>query len=209
MFRRRVPKPTRVSFHYGCPNFLVNAVLPRFLQVQDIFYILASLVQIQEMMLWSMLAPISLPCSSGVWQTNYCQHKLGAEVESSRTQFEVLGLGLVVCKFSKMPCPPLEDGTFFDLGAKTFFFGDHFLVLSLVLSLGFKRSCSWPRKGLSSEGLFLALALASSFVFSTPPLVRGAIIRSGAPNQFLILFTFCFNGDASTRFLLLVFETFM
>ena len=32
-------------FHYGCPNSLVNVNLPHFLQVQDIFYILASLVQ--------------------------------------------------------------------------------------------------------------------------------------------------------------------
>ena len=54
-------------FHNGCPNSLVNVILPRFLQVQDIFQHLASLVQIQEMMLWSMLAIISLPCSFGVW----------------------------------------------------------------------------------------------------------------------------------------------
>ena len=38
-------------FHYGCPNSLVNAILPRFLHIQDFFYILASLMQIQEMML--------------------------------------------------------------------------------------------------------------------------------------------------------------
>ena len=55
------------SFHYGCPDSLVNAILSRFLQVQDFFYILASLVQIQKMIFWSMLALISLPCSSGVW----------------------------------------------------------------------------------------------------------------------------------------------
>ena len=55
----------------------------------------------------------------------------------------------------------------------------------------------------------MSLALASSFVSLAPPLVRGAIISSGALNQYLILFKFCFNEDACTRFLLLVFETFM
>ena len=45
---------------------------------------------------------------------------LTPEVESSRTQFEVLGLedlvlgvGLEACKSSKMPCPRLEDKTIF------------------------------------------------------------------------------------------------
>ena len=56
---------------------------------------------------------------------------------------------------------------------------------------------------------FVSLVLASSLVSSTLPLVRSAIISSCAPNQFLILLNFCFNGDASTRFLLLEFETFM
>ena len=51
---------------YSCLNSLVNVILPHFLQFQDFFYILASLVQIQEMMLWSMLAIISTPCSSDV-----------------------------------------------------------------------------------------------------------------------------------------------
>ena len=40
-------------------------------------------------------------------------------------------------------------------------------------------------------------------------ILRGAIVSSGALNQFLILLKFCFNGDASTRFLLLEFDTFM
>ena len=52
--------------------------------------------------------------------------------------------------------------------------------MSLVLGLGLEHSCPWPRKGLSSEGLslalasdfFVSLAFASSFVSSTPPLVR-------------------------------------
>ena len=111
--------------------------------------------------------------------------------------------------------PVLGPRTAFDFGAKTFFFGDHFRVVSLVLDV--EHSCPWPREGLSSVGLslaltldfFVSLALASIFVSSTPPLVRGSLISSGAPNQFLILFKFCYNGDASTKFLLLVFETFM
>ena len=40
-------------------------------------------------------------------------------------------------------------------------------------------------------------------------ILRSAIISSGAFNQFLVLFKFCYNGDASTRFLFLEFETFM
>ena len=49
--------------------------------------------------------------------------------------------------------------------------------MSLVLGLGLEHSCPWPRECLSSERLslaldffvFLALALASSLVSSTPP----------------------------------------
>ena len=54
--------------------------------------------------------------------------------------------------------------------------------MSLVLGLGLEHSCPWPREGLSSERLSLALALASDFfvslalasslVSSTPPLVE-------------------------------------
>ena len=49
--------------------------------------------------------------------------------------------------------------------------------MSLVLGLGVKHSCPWPREGLSSEGLslasdfFVSLALASSLMSSTPPLI--------------------------------------
>ena len=35
--------------------------------------------------------------------------------------------------------------------------------MSLVLGLGLEHSCPWPREVLSSEGLSLALALASDF----------------------------------------------
>ena len=41
----------------------------------------------------------------------------------------------------------------------------------MVLGLGLEHSCPWPREGLSSERLSLALVLASSLVSSTPPLI--------------------------------------
>ena len=60
------------------------------------------------------------------------------------------------------------------------FFWRTLAFASLVLSLGLEHSCPWPREDLSSEGLsfalasdffvFLALALASMLVSSTPPL---------------------------------------
>ena len=40
-------------------------------------------------------------------------------------------------------------------GAKTFFFRDHFRDVSLVL--GLEHFCHWPREGLPSVGLSLAL----------------------------------------------------
>ena len=54
------------------------------------------------------------------------------------------------------------------------------MSLVLGLGLGLKHSCPWPREGLSSERLSLALAsdffvflaLASSLVSSTPPLIN-------------------------------------
>ena len=36
------------------------------------------------------------------------------EVESSRTHFEILGLGLEVSSPRKLPCPRLEDSTIFE-----------------------------------------------------------------------------------------------
>ena len=63
-----------------------------------------------------------------------------------------------------------------------FFFGEHLRFVSLVLGLGLEHSCPWPRERLSSERLSLALALASDFfvslalasslVSSTPPLIK-------------------------------------
>ena len=55
------------------------------------------------------------------------------------------------------------------------------MAVSLVLGLGLEHSCAWPRKGLSSERLSLAsdfcvsLALASSVVSSTPPLLLTSV----------------------------------
>ena len=118
-------------------------------------------------------------------------------MESSRTHFEVLGLGLEgqvlglgleASSPRKLACPRLEDSTIFWIVKilwsawkffwKTFFCGDRLknfcedlffffwralALVSLVLGLGLKRSCPWPRECLSSERLSLALALASDF----------------------------------------------
>ena len=57
-----------------------------------------------------------------------------------------------------------------------FFFWKTLALVSLVLGLGLEHSCSWPREGMSSEGLslasdfFVSLALAWSLVSLTPPL---------------------------------------
>ena len=105
---------------------------------------------------------------------------------SSRTHFELLGLGLKASSPRKLLCPRLEDSTFFrtveillenvrklaENLRRTFlcppigdhvnkFFKDLFLwitpaPLSLVLGLGLEHFYSWPRVGLSSEGLLLA-----------------------------------------------------
>ena len=56
-----------------------------------------------------------------------------------------------------------------------FFFWRALALVSLVL--GLEHSCPWPRECLSSKGcpwpriFFVSLALASSLVSSTPPLV--------------------------------------
>ena len=64
------------------------------------------------------------------------------------------------------------------------FFWKTLAAVSLVLGLGLKHSCRWPREGLSLAsrwsvlgraviglGFFVSLALASSLVSSTPPLL--------------------------------------
>ena len=107
-----------------------------------------------------------------------------AEVESSRTHFEVLGLGLEASSPRKLACPRLEDSSIFwivkiswsawKIFWKTFFCGDRLknfcedlfffffwralALVSLVLGLGLEHSCPWPRECLSSERLSLALA---------------------------------------------------
>ena len=48
-------------------QFSVNVILLYSLYIQDIFHFLPSLVEIQEMILWSMLAIISSPYISGIW----------------------------------------------------------------------------------------------------------------------------------------------
>ena len=67
--------------------------------------------------------------------------------------------------------------------AKTFFlFEEYFCVV--FSGLGLEHSCPWLQEGLSSEGLSLAsdffvfLALASSLVSSTPPLVFALLIST-------------------------------
>ena len=55
-------------------------------------------------------------------------------------------------------------------------------LVSLFLGLGLEHFCPWPRLGLSSEGLslasdlFVSLALVSSLVSSTPPLLLTVVI---------------------------------
>ena len=78
-------------------------------------------------------------------------------------------------------CPPQSNEL--EIAWKTFlrtffFFWRTLAAVSLVLGLGLEHSCPWPRQGLSSERLSLALdffvslalVLASSLVSSTPPL---------------------------------------
>ena len=138
---------------------------------------------------------------------------------SSRTQFEVLGLGLEASSPRKLACPRLEDSTIFwnvkilwsawKIVWKTFFSGDRlknfcedlffgdrlknfcedlfffflestcalcpwFLALaSSIPVLGLESVC--PRKGCPwpwPRIFFVSLALASSLVSSTPPLVN-------------------------------------
>ena len=141
---------------------------------------------------------------------------------ASRTQFEVLGLGLEgqvlglgleASSPRKLACPRLEDSTIFwnvkilwsagKIVWKTFFSGDRlknfcedlffFFFLestcalcpwSLALAssipvLGLESVC--PRKGCPWPRIFfvsLALALASSLVSSTPPLLCSLVIKA-------------------------------
>ena len=104
---------------------------------------------------------------------------LVTEVESSRTHFQVLGLGLEASSPRKLPCPWLEDSTFFSKSLKfskspektilegVFYwrtpeknFQRPFFLRTLALEpLVLEHSCPWPREGLS---------LASDFFFVCP-----------------------------------------
>ena len=53
------------------------------------------------------------------------------------------------------------------------------MAVSLVFGLGLEHSCLWPREGLSSERL--SLALVSSLVSSTPPLIFSKPKVGGKP----------------------------
>ena len=124
-----------------------------------------------------------------------------SDVESSRTHFQVLGLEAY--RSSKIALSSAKDSTIFwiikisleyarnlaenlrrpffrDRLKKNFdhlFFWRTLALVPLVLGLGLEHICPWPREGLSSEGLSLALAsdffvlLASKLVSSTPLLV--------------------------------------
>ena len=129
-------------------------------------------------------------------------------MESSRTHFEVLGLGLEgqvlgleATSPRKLACPWLEDSTIFGIvkilwsAWKIFWKTEKFLwsffffwrALALVsLVLGLEHSCPWPRECLSSERLspwsrifFMSLALASSLMSSTPPLIFTTVHKKG------------------------------
>ena len=132
-----------------------------------------------------------------------------AEVESSRTDFEVLGLGLEASSPRKLACPRLEDSTIFwfvkilwsawKIFWKKFFcrdrlknfcedlffiFGEHLCLCPWSLAssipvLGLESVC--PRKGCPwpwPRIFFVSLALASSLVSSTPPLLMSILVNN-------------------------------
>ena len=79
------------------------------------------------------------------------------------------------------------------------FFRRTLAPVSLVLGRGLEHSCPWPRKGLFSEGLSLALSLVSS----TPPLTT-TIICNNTTAKFLVTFVFkfpafCFGHEIMSR----------
>ena len=91
------------------------------------------------------------------------------------TSFHVIcGLGL---PWSKILGTPMNWRSPEKNFWRPFFFRRTLAPVFLVLGLGLEHSCPWPREVLSSERLslasvfFVSLALASSLVSSTPPLV--------------------------------------
>ena len=109
-------------------------------------------------------------------------------MESSRTHFEVLGLGLE----GQVSVLGSRTALFFELlkfcGALEKLFGKRFVcgdrlknfcedlfflesTCACVLGLGLELSCPWPRECLSSERLFLALASDFFCVLGLEPCV--------------------------------------
>ena len=92
-------------------------------------------------------------------------------------------LRIHIIKISRAPVPPSNSHDknfscppkFISATPQSRYFG---AGPALVLGLGLEHSSPWPQKGLSSEGLFLALGsdffvfLVSSLVTSTPPLIN-------------------------------------
>ena len=142
-----------------------------------------------------------------IQKTNFMKYsKWKLKVESSRTHFEVLGLGLEASSPRKLACPRLEDSTIFwivkilwsawKIFWKTtfrgdrlknfcedlffFFFGEHLRLCPWSLALASsipvlglesvcpRNCCPWPWPRI----FFVSLALASSLVSSTPPLIK-------------------------------------
>ena len=137
---------------------------------------------------------ITHPFSSGRSECKQAEVESSRTSLASRTHFEVLGLGLEASSPQKLPCPRLENSTFFancwnfvDRLKKNFgrrfllenawkffwrpFFWRALAPVSLVHGLGLEHSCPWPRECLSSEGLFLALAADFFCVFGLEPCV--------------------------------------
>ena len=126
---------------------------------------------------------------------------------ASRTHSDVFGLEASSPR--KLPCPRLEDSTIFELlkvylapeeffgkvffwrSPKNFFWKTYFCfwralaLVSFVLVLGLEHFCPWPREGLSSVGL--SLALASSLLSLTPPLVRRLLCSANLSAWCLVL----------------------
>ena len=112
---------------------------------------------------WSCNWMVALPGSN--FFALFCAKKV-AEVESSRTHFEVLGLGLEASSPQKLACPRLEDNTIFwfvkilwsawKIFWKTFFCGDRPKNFCEDLFFFWEQSCAcvlvtwpWPRAFLS------------------------------------------------------------
>ena len=136
-------------------------------------------------------------------------------MESSRTHFEVLGLGLEGQVLVNWPVLGSRTALFFELlkfcealekfFGKRFFCGDRLKNFCEDLFFGeHLRLCPWPRECLSSERLSLAsdffcvLGLGSSLVSSTPPLLVKLEKRS---KSCLVFVTWIHSGNRLLRHL--------